>query len=106
MIAQSKWKWLGHAGHFCGAHKCLHHLHTHVGKFCISTVGDYRPDMKGGDLGERMDIGYERAFETFVFDLLPSGGIDLTEIDTLPANDSKTAEKNHMKMCLKYARKT
>lgn len=103
MIPMTQWKWLGRAGHFCAANRCLHHLHTHVGKFCISTVGDFRPDMKGSDIGKMEAIGYNRYYETFVFRLLPDGAIELSEIDVLAANDSDTADANHMTMCMKYA---
>lgn len=117
-ISAEKWKWYGMAGHFIVADKCLHHLCTRVGRYLISTVGNYYPN--GSRIGlksEREEIGCGRLFETFVFDLgrkpgececgcglpKPQGG--MSEIDALPANDEKTADANHMKMCRKYARK-
>lgn len=33
----------GCAGHFVARKWCHYHLHTHVGPFCISTIGNYRP---------------------------------------------------------------
>jgi hypothetical protein len=43
-IEQSKWKWFGHAGHFICAQWCRFHLCTQVGKYLVSTVGEYFPD--------------------------------------------------------------
>lgn len=34
-------KYFGHGGHFVGASDCRFHIHTHVGGFCVSTIGDY-----------------------------------------------------------------
>lgn len=36
-------QWIGWPGHFCGVWQCGFRLHTHVGRFCVSTVGDWRP---------------------------------------------------------------
>jgi hypothetical protein len=51
-------------GHFIGAPDCKFYRHTHVGKWCISTVGDYRP--RGGP---RQAIGLGRTYETMVFNM-------------------------------------
>jgi len=107
-ITQDKWKWFGLPGHFIGGSSCVHHLATKVGKHLISTVGEYRP--KGED-GKRTKIGCGRFFETFVFKTI--GGqcecgcglpvFDPSEIDSLHANDAKTADRNHITLCKKYA---
>jgi hypothetical protein len=43
-IDMSNWKWFGHAGHFICADKCRFHLTTKVGKYLVSTVGEYWPE--------------------------------------------------------------
>jgi hypothetical protein len=111
-IPESKWKWFGMAGHFICADHCLHHLATRIGNFLISTVGDYRPRRNGEQLGEREKIGCDRFFETMVFKIgkgecncgcgLPA--FASSEIDFLSANDHKSADANHRKLCRKYAR--
>lgn len=110
-IPAEKWEWFGMAGHLCVADRCLHHLCTKVGDYMISTVGNYWPD---GIRGKKHPIGSGRDFETFVFRLgkkfarcecgcgVPKPS-DMSEIDSLPANDCRTADKNHMKMCRRYA---
>jgi len=59
---------LGDAGHFCDANRCRFHLHTHIGRYCISTIGDYYP-LDARD-GAPKEIGAGRLYETIVFDLL------------------------------------
>lgn len=108
-VPETKWRWYGMAGHFICGDKCLHHLCTKVGNYLVSTVGDYRP--KEG--AEPEQIGCDRLYETMVFKL--AGGecdcgcglpvIVPSEIDYLPANDAPTADKNHIKLCRKIARK-
>jgi hypothetical protein len=106
-----KWKWFGFPGHFIAAESCQFRMCTQVGKYLVSTVGAYRP--KAGGLDQ--EIGCGRKFETFVFKAgtpcavkdcgcgMPDGG---SEIDSLSANDAGEAQKNHMALCRKYARKS
>jgi len=91
MESVSDWKWFGHAGHFICSQWCRFHLCTQVGKYLISTVGEYVPDsdvrgviaesrgikLEGqGDarLADYMEkvgfeeIGYQRKYETMVFE--------------------------------------
>ncbi len=98
------WKWFGYAGHFCCARDCLFHLHTHVGKYCVSTVGEYHP---GHDReGPKQTIGLDRYFETMVFELTPGGEIKShNELEMEGYNEPEDAMKGHMKMCRKWARK-
>lgn len=52
-------------GHFISAKDCRLVLHDGAGKFCISTVGDYRPfDSRD----KAYPIGCDRLYETMVFD--------------------------------------
>lgn len=118
-ITADRWQWFGMAGHLIVANYCQHHLCTRVGRYLISTVGNYYPDGKPNGLKTGRDmVGCDRYFETFVFDLgkkpgqcdcgcglpTPQGG--MSDIDALPANDEPTADKNHIKLCRKYARRS
>jgi hypothetical protein len=42
--SMTDWKWFGHAGHLCVSQWCRYHLCTQVGKYLISTVGEYWPE--------------------------------------------------------------
>lgn len=106
-IPMEQWQWFGNAGHLCVASRCRHHLCTKVGDYLVSTVGEFYA--RDND-AKPTTIGCDRTYETFVFEAgspcecgcgLPGMGSD--EIDTLPANDAKTANANHMAMCRKYA---
>ena len=89
-ITPDKWKWFGNAGHFICARDCRFHLCTKIGKYLVSTVGQYFPDepvreieassrgitLEGKGDARRFDymqkvgyteIGYNRLFETMVF---------------------------------------
>ena len=109
--AGEKWKWFGTPGHLCVADRCRFHLCTKVGRYLVSTVGEYYPT--GAKKPE--EIGINRLYETFVFKAgkpctakdcgcgLPE--INGIEIDSLGYNDRKSANEGHMKLCRKYARK-
>lgn len=43
-INESEWKWFGNAGHLCVGQWCRFHLCTQVGKYLVSTVGEYWPE--------------------------------------------------------------
>ena len=98
------WQWFGMAGHFIGAHDCLFHLHTHVGRFCVSTVGNYWP--KGERLNQQdspvfEEIGYNRYFDTMVFYLLSEGGdADWARpVFCTSAQTNDEANENHILTC-------
>lgn len=42
-IPVAKWKWFGHAAHLIVGHDCRFHMTTVVGKYLVSTVGEYWP---------------------------------------------------------------
>lgn len=112
MIPAERWKWFGMPGHLIVGDRCVHHLCTQIGGYLISTIGEYRPE---GKKAGRETIGCDRFFETFVFNVPKKAARcdcgcnmpkpDYSEIDSLPANDAATADKNHMILCRKYARK-
>ncbi len=92
-------RYFGHAGHFIGASSCRFHIHTHVGRFCVSSVGDYYPR----DSVKPEPIGHERFYETFVFKLDADDGIeDYTEVDANGYNDPEAANAGHEAMVQKY----
>ena len=126
MIPQEKWQWFGSPAHFCCASWCRFHLATKVGKYLISTVGEYVPPRNSGG-GEQTEakwlmenwpgenIGFNRKYETMVFRAgkvcrktgckcgLPMIGSD--ELTCLGANQAGQAARNHMNLCREYARK-
>lgn len=91
----TKIRWFGNAGHFICARWCQFHLTTQVGKYLVSTVGEYWPERstreimartsdpiwiaaneqrKGDDFDSAYmrrfgfeDIGCDRKYETMVF---------------------------------------
>lgn len=94
------WKWFGQAGHFCAANQCRFHLHTHIGKYCVSTVGDYYP--RGSSIDGPDTIGLDRLYETMVFIIQDDGETNGQNIDFNPYNDRISANAGHLEMCLKY----
>ena len=94
-IKESDWKWFGHAAHFICGQWCRFHLATVVGKYLISTVGEYWPERQAREIfaecrnpvwlaenrhlkGDNFDraymkkfgfeeIGLNRKYETMVF---------------------------------------
>ena len=99
-------KYLGRAGHFIASDSCLHHLHTHVNGYCVSTVGDYYPGhhRQGDDLGERETVGCGRFFETYVFRLTADGDDveSWSEIDSVASQTADEADAAHEAMCSRY----
>lgn len=112
-IPESEWIWCGYAGHFICSEACHMHLHTRVGDYRISTVGDYHPpdfaDPRCAPTKKMKDIGYGRKFETFVFRVSGEGlhgegkVSEWSEIDAEGYNEMVDAERGHMAMCRKYA---
>lgn len=92
---KDKWVWMPHPAHFICSKDCQFFMATKVGKYIVSTVGQYWPDRqvreihasihdpkwhtankdrKGDDYDHAYmkrfgfkDIGYNRKFETMVF---------------------------------------
>jgi hypothetical protein len=126
MITQDKWEWFGNVGHFICGRWCRFHLCTKVGKYLISTVGEYvHPrHSKGSELAEIKwlqknwpgeDIRYQKKYETMVFVAgercaikgcdcgLPSIGGE--ELDMMGYNTAGEATRGHMELCLKWSRR-
>ena len=115
-IPAERWQWFGNAAHFICGDKCRFHMATMVGKYLISTVGEYfPPGCELPPLSFGLEIGCGRKFETFVFYAgrqcdTPACGCGMpairgAEIETNSANTRRDARNNHMAMCRKYARK-
>ena len=109
MIKRDRWKWFGYAGHLIVSDSCRFHLWTKVGKFIISTVGDYRPTKDGGM--ETIGADKDSFFETYVFRFgkYDDCGCPMPrsweEIDGIRTPNHTKATKAHIDFCLKYARK-
>lgn len=133
MISKDEWVWMPHAGHFILGDQCQFRLNTRIGKFIISTVGEYLPDshvrevyaksrgieLEGiGDARESdylKKIGYEeigsgRKYETMVFKAkkserkcCPWEMESASELDSKAYNEPNAAYEGHLRMCEKYA---
>jgi hypothetical protein len=105
-VSKSDWYWSGYAGHFIGARNCGFVMHTRVGNFRISTVGDYTP-YQSKEKMETIGAGEDSFFETYVFRVRdsehPEGEIEeWSEIDGERYAESREAEAGHYKYCEKY----
>ena len=134
-MKKDKWIWMPHPGHFICSFDCRFHLSTYVGKYIVSTVGEYFPcdgtreiiaKSRGIELKVRGDerkydflnkIGYEeigcdRKYETMVFEAYKDTKnkccpyrMSGSEKDFAGYNDPTDAFKGHMKLCLKWSKK-
>lgn len=84
-----------YAGHFIGAEDCEFFIHDDTGRYCVSTVGDYRPD------GVRREIGYQRFYETMVFDK-QSKESRWSEVDGNGYMTEPEAKTGHAELLAKY----
>jgi hypothetical protein len=110
-MSEKDWKWFGNAGHFICSDSCRFHLTTQVGKYLISTVGEYLP--KGIPTKQFESVGSDpdELFETMVFEIggycycgcgLPLIG-DVTEpLDIKRYKTPGEANQGHLKFCKKY----
>jgi hypothetical protein len=88
----------GHAGHFIGAEDCHFLLHDGNARYCVSTVGDYRP---GGGGNISTSIGYQRNYETMVFDKQRKRD-RWSEIDFDGYQTEAEARAGHAKLLARY----
>lgn len=82
-----------------------------VGRFTISTVGDYRPPQRDRLSAKPVPIGAgaDALYETYVFEgrLADDGCPDIkdgNEIDSKRYATASQANRGHIEMCRKYAR--
>jgi len=107
-MKKDKWVWMPHAGHLIVSNSCRFHLFTYVGKYVVSTVGEYEsPRSKEGEFET---IGINRLYETMVFKAhksnnkcCPYEASDYSEIDFDGYNKPEDAYKGHLKMCKKWS---
>lgn len=107
MIAREDWHWCGYPGHFIGSDSCRFRMTTEIGGVLVSTVGDYHSPR---DDPEMHTIGYQRFFETYVFELTAESLGDCGchewtggEIDSEGYQEAGDARNGHMAMCEKWA---
>lgn len=53
-MTASRVRWFGNAGHFICAQWCRFHLTTQVGKYLVSTVGEYWPERSSREIHARV----------------------------------------------------
>lgn len=108
-ILKQDWVWYGNAGHFICSARCRFHLTTKIGKYLISSVGEFVADYLKNPKCET--IGYNRLYETMVFEAgkpcecgcgLPE--ISGSELDMNGYNTAKDATEGHNKLCKKWSK--
>ena len=121
----SSWEWYGNAAHFICGRWCRFHLATKVGRYLISTVGEYvHPrHSRGSEQAEQEwlrknypgeEIGCGRKYETMVFLAgkqcaskececgLPE--ISGSELDFAGYNTGGDARAGHLRLCAKWSK--
>lgn len=108
-MKKDKWIQMPHATHFIGSASCHFVMATYVGKYIVSTVGEYYPSY-AKDKPE--EIGIDRILETMVFKAVKSDckgckyEIKSGEnIDFAGYKTSEEAVKGHWKLCNKWSKK-
>lgn len=117
-MKQDKWIWMPHAGHFICGPQCQFHLATYVGKYIVSTIGEYKPDNVIRSIirqkAEFDEMGLERLYETMVFKAKKSVEKEYQccpftmvspELDFSGYNDPSSAYRGHLELCRKWSRK-
>jgi hypothetical protein len=132
-MGKENWIWMPHAAHFICSRHCRFFLATKVGKYIVSTIGEYVPDSKVREIfaksrGKEIkgkgdewdwnymkefgfeDIGAGRKYETMVFKAKKSDGFccpyiieNGEDIDFAGYNDPKEAYDGHLTMCKKWS---
>ena len=51
---KEKWIWMPHPGHCIISHQCRFHLNTCVGKYIISTIGEWWPERDSREIHARI----------------------------------------------------
>jgi hypothetical protein len=112
-MKKENWIWMPHAAHFICGQCCQYHLATYVGRWVVSTVGDYFPN---GPDGDRKTVGCDRFYETMVFraSRMPAGDPNCsgckwvqesgTHVDFEGYNDAGEATRGHLAMCEKWSK--
>jgi len=103
---KENWIWMPHAGHLCVSNDCRFRLNTYVGKYIVSTVGEYF-------IGDKVrEIGCNRLYETMVFKAVKTKHVccpyealiaDCVDFDGYDSDED--AYKGHLKLCKKWSKK-
>lgn len=122
-VPVEKWRWFGCPGHLIVGHSCRFHLHTRIGNYRVSTVGEYWPErpsreihakvvdptwltnnihLKGDDFDNAyfrrfgyQEIGVGRKYETFVFEVTGEANDGEGEVADWGEIDSLSANDEH-----------
>ena len=106
-ISKDKWVWMPHAGHLCVGYLCRFKLNTYVGKYIVSTVGEYFP--RGEDKMEILGADKDSFYETMIFQAKKSEykccpyEITGDELDCIRYPKANDAYLGHLKECRKWA---
>lgn len=133
-MERNKWVWMPHPGHFICARWCQFVLNTYVGKYIISTVGEYVPDYEVREIFAKSrgkilegrgddrtadymkkigyeDIGLDRKYETMVFHAKKSKNKccpyemrNASNVDFDSYNSADDATIGHYEMCDKWSK--
>lgn len=108
-MKKENWIWMPHPAHFIASSSCRFVLATYVGKYIVSTVGEYVPKHRQNEGFE--DIGANRKYETMVFKAeksedkcCPYRIIVQDEVDFEPYNEAGDARRGHMRLCNKWTK--
>lgn len=134
MSKRENWIWMPHPAHFICSFNCHFILSTYVGKYIVSTVGEYLPEegvreilaksrgieLKGigderkSDFMEKIgyeEIGHNRKYETMVFKAKKSKHLCCPwtinvhqEVDMKGYNDADSAYIGHLHLCQEWSR--
>lgn len=103
-MKRDRWIWMGHAGHLCVADSCRFKLNTFVGRYIVSTVGEYYSanETKMQTLG----AGDKTFYETMVFKArksiqkcCPYQAVICGEVEVRRYETAEEAQKGHLKLC-------
>ena len=109
-MKKEKWVWMPHAGHCIIGDQCRFHLSTYVGKYLVSTIGEYCTERSSREINAFENIGCDRKYETMVFKAkkskhkcCPYKMISGDNIDMDSYNDADSAYAGHLKICKKWS---
>jgi hypothetical protein len=125
-MKKDKWIWMPHPAHFIGGKYCQFKLATYVGKYIVSTVGEWekdeidrkfdRPETEEGKSRFKLINGYG-AYETMVFEAKKRKENDknyqccfyeiIVEkmVDEKRYKTATEAYRSHLKLCNKWSKK-
>ena len=106
MTKRDQWVWMPHPAHFAGRQECQFRLAAYVGGYIVSTVGEWRGDVRENDF-----LRAGATYETVVFAAFPTGSrccpwvIDGDGLDENEYSDPGEATRGHLVLCEKWSQK-